>query len=350
MKRSKKKPSESDASVEEEISQVRVERPHVVILGAGASRATCPEGDRNGRSLPLMLDFVDIVGLGSILRGWKVDTKQNFEEIFSDLWEKGETQKIQEIQQRIQGYFGGLRLPEKPTIYDHLILSLRGNDIIGTFNWDPLLMEAYGRNVSVGLSLPRLAFLHGNLRVGYCAKDRVSGLAGRRCKHCNREYEIAPLLYPIKRKNYSADMFISNEWTVLKSGLANAFTITIFGYSGPKTDEEALAAMREAWGDPRSREMEQTALIIAPTQSEDDARSNWDPFIHTHHYEVQKNFYNSWIANHPRRTGEAWRNQYFQSKFISDNPIPADLDFPNLWEWYGRFKNAEQLQEGRTAG
>ena len=31
-------------------------RPHVV-LGAGASCATYPEGDKNGRILPLMQDF-----------------------------------------------------------------------------------------------------------------------------------------------------------------------------------------------------------------------------------------------------------------------------------------------------
>jgi hypothetical protein len=140
-------------------------------------------------------------------------------------------------------------------------------------------------------------------------------------------------------------MFIADAWKLLKWGLANAFMITIFGYGGPKTDEEALAAMREAWGNPRKREMEQTALIIAPTQPEDDARHNWDPFINTHHYEVQKNFYDSWIANHPRRTGEAWRNQYFETKFISDNPIPIEADFPSLWKWYDQFRKAEELYE-----
>ncbi len=337
--------SDSEMSVEEEVGEVRIERPHLVILGAGASRATCPEGDQNGRILPLMSDFVDVVGLGSTLNAWNIRAQRNFEDIFSDLWDKGEAKKIQEIQHAVEGYFGALRLPERPTIYDHLVLSLRRGHVIATFNWDPLLMEAYLRNGKAGLSMPRLAFLHGNVRVGYCAKDRVSGLAGRSCGHCGDEYQAPPLLYPIRKKNYSADTFISNEWEVLKWGLRNAFMVTIFGYSGPKTDEEALAAMREAWGDPHSREMEQTALIIAPTQPEDDARSNWDPFIHTHQYEVQKNFYDSWIATHPRRTGEAWRNQYLYCKFISDNPIPKEADFPRLWEWYSQFKRAEEFHE-----
>ena len=32
--------------------------PHVVILGAGASLAAFPDGDKNGRKLPLMNDIV----------------------------------------------------------------------------------------------------------------------------------------------------------------------------------------------------------------------------------------------------------------------------------------------------
>jgi hypothetical protein len=33
--------------------------PHVVILGAGASAATCPNGDRNKIKLPVMRDFTN---------------------------------------------------------------------------------------------------------------------------------------------------------------------------------------------------------------------------------------------------------------------------------------------------
>jgi hypothetical protein len=50
-------------SVEAGISADENTRPHVVILGAGASLAAFPNGDRNGRRLPLMKDFVDVVAL-----------------------------------------------------------------------------------------------------------------------------------------------------------------------------------------------------------------------------------------------------------------------------------------------
>jgi len=118
--------------------------------------------------------------------------------------------------------------------------------------------------------------------------------------------------------------------------------ITIIGYSGPKTDQEALAAMQDAWGDKYQREMEQTALIVGPNQKDDEVREHWDLFIHTHHYEIDKNFYDSWIANHPRRTGEAYLNQYLNAKFIENNSIPRNASFPELWDWYRQFKEAEE--------
>ena len=38
-------------------------RPHVVLLGAGASRAAFPSGDGCFRKVPVMNDLLDIVGL-----------------------------------------------------------------------------------------------------------------------------------------------------------------------------------------------------------------------------------------------------------------------------------------------
>ena len=332
---------DNEVTIEQEIATVEMKRPHVVVLGAGASRAACLNGDKNGNRLPLMRDLTEIIDLKTILKKWGINSDQNFEEIFSDLHAKGESEKMEEIQKIVDEYFSKLELPDKPTIYDHLILSLRGTDLIATFNWDPLLLQAYTRNSNLGLSLPRLAFLHGNVGVGYCEKDKKAGMFGDICKKCNKPYNGVPLLYPIKSKNYSENFFIANEWNQLKRGFTDAFMITIFGYSGPKTDQEAISAMKEAWGDKNQRSMEQTCFIT--TQSEEVVSENWDSFIHTHHYEVSTNFYESWISNHPRRTGEAYISQYLDAKFINNNPIPKDAEFPELWEWYGKFRNAEKV-------
>lgn len=332
--------SEHEVTVEQEIAEVTMGHPHVVVLGAGASRAALPHGDKNGKILPLMNDFSKVVGLETLLRDWGIDPLQNFEDTFSSLWDTKQVDKITFLRTRIEEYFESLVLPDRPTLYDHLVLSLRSTDLIATFNWDPLLVAAYRRNRNAGLALPKLAFLHGNVAVGYCAVDRITGPANMTCRHCENPFKKIPLLYPIGKKDYSGNEFIADAWQQLERGFKKAFMITIFGYSGPRTDQEAIAAMQKAWGDKSNRAMEQTAFITK--QTEDEVCENWDAFIHSHHYEVFDDFYDSWIAHHPRRTGEAYLNQYLEAKFISDNPIPRELDFPELWRWYGRFVEPER--------
>jgi hypothetical protein len=114
---------------------------------------------------------------------------------------------------------------------------------------------------------------------------------------------------------------------------------TIFGYSGPKTDQEAIKAMQEAWGSKYDRNMEQTEFITH--QSEKEINDAWERFIHSHHYEVHDDFCESWIAKHPRRTGEAYFSQYIDSQFINDNPIPKDAEFTALWDWFEKLRDAE---------
>jgi len=67
-----------ESTIEEEIAEVSMFRPHVVILGAGASRATCPTGDAEGRRLPVMVDLVDVLDLRPLLLKWGINADQNF--------------------------------------------------------------------------------------------------------------------------------------------------------------------------------------------------------------------------------------------------------------------------------
>lgn len=120
--------------------------------------------------------------------------------------------------------------------------------------------------------------------------------------------------------------------------------ITIFGYGAPKTDVSAIDLMKSAWGDVNNREMEQTEII--DIRNEDDLYKTWEPFIHSHHYDTHSSFYNSWIANHPRRTGEAHFNQYYDAQFIENNPIPKDFDLQELWSWFDQLKSGEEKHEG----
>ena len=61
-------------------------RPHVVILGAGASVAAIPNGDKHGRKISVMNGFIDRLGMRDILSGTNVKS-ENLEEVYSELSE-----------------------------------------------------------------------------------------------------------------------------------------------------------------------------------------------------------------------------------------------------------------------
>ncbi len=324
---------------EEEIANPQKIRPHVVILGAGASVAACPSGDRNGRLLPTMDNFVEVVGLRSYLEEHGVDWQSdNFEAIYSDLVEAGHDKLARGIEQRVYRYFDTLRLPREPTIYDYLVLSLRPKDLIATFNWDPFLYEACWRYQSA-VPLPHTVYLHGNVRIGYCPKDNVKGLNGRKCGKCGEVMKPSPLLYPVKKKDYAADELISTEWSSLKWWMHNALALTIFGYGAPETDAEAVALMKEGWGEVADRRFEETEIIdIQPYEKLRDA---WRPFIHTGHDTHSTDFFKSMIGNHPRRSCEALAAGIFDCRFVIGNPAPNPAGVGQLKKCFAELVQAE---------
>ncbi|EQB39409.1 hypothetical protein M947_05295 [Sulfurimonas hongkongensis] len=328
-------------SKQEEINQVEIFAPHVVILGAGASYAAFPNGDINGNKLPLMNNLISTLKLENLIDKTNLNFEtNNFEEIYDLICKNEDLQDIQlELEEEVYRYFHNLSITEQPTIYDHLLLSLREKDVIATFNWDPFLIQAYYRNGKEGFKLPKLLFLHGNVAVGFCEEDSFAGVNGHKCKYCEKDLQPTRLLYPISEKNYHKDGFIKAQWETLQGYLEKAFMISIFGYGAPQSDKSAIELMKKAWGDVEDRNMEQTEII--DIREEDDLEQVWSPFIHTHHREFHKNFYDSFIANHPRRTGEAYYNQYWMAKFIENNPLPKDSNFDELWNWYQELQDVE---------
>ena len=122
--------------------------PHVVIVGAGGSRAACPAGDRNGLALPVMADLIDTVGLRPLIQevGF-VPNAGNFGAFYDDLARSEKhSGLIAEIENKVREYFTRLQLPDTATVYDYLLLSLQPKDLIATFNWDPLLAQACRRH------------------------------------------------------------------------------------------------------------------------------------------------------------------------------------------------------------
>jgi hypothetical protein len=85
-------------------------RPHVVLLGAGASRAGLPDGDANGRRLPLMSDFVEIVPVSDVLKTAGISyAGRNFEELYSELCTEPRNAHVRaDLEHAIFGYFSSL--------------------------------------------------------------------------------------------------------------------------------------------------------------------------------------------------------------------------------------------------
>jgi hypothetical protein len=332
---------ELEFRIDDEIADVKFGRPHVFILGAGASLAAFPDGDINGLRLPLMHNFTEILGLDNDLKKYNINFEgENFEEIYSFLYGQDEYKDIIGIiEDKTFKYFSQMKLPAVPTMYDHLVLSLRKKDLVATFNWDPFLYLACFRNHRY-VELPQIVYLHGNVAIGYCLEHRTKGMVGYNCSVCQKPYEPSRLLFPVSKKDYAKDSFILAEWKTLKSYLKSACMVTVFGYSAPKKDIEAVSLMKEAWGDVNSRELEEIEIIDIKDQ--DELRETWDDFIHTHHYTTCNDFYDSFVAKHPRRTCEAMWNQLMECKFISDNNLPKGISFDELYGWLQPLLNFEK--------
>ncbi|NNE47779.1 MAG: hypothetical protein HKN37_14085 [Rhodothermales bacterium] len=308
-------------------------RPHVVILGAGASRSCCEIGDRHGRPLPLMDDLIETLELQQLIDEAGLDlTEQNFELVYSQLAKVDDFEAVCErIENQLFEYFAALELPEHPTVYDHLVLGLRPKDFIATFNWDPLLMQALRR--ADGFPRPSVVFLHGNTAIGYCMEHRPSqvGPRGGRCSQCSRPLRHSQLLYPISEKSYSEHPLISLSWSMLRDALESAYILTIFGYGAPSSDVEAIALMQDGWGDPSTRNLEEIEII--DLKDSDTLAETWAPFIHSHHYRTCTSFYDSLIARHPRRTCNAVWSGMMNLDWPRENPVPANAAWSELREW-----------------
>ena len=150
-------------------------RPHVVLLGAGASLAAFPNGDKSSNPIPLMNNLVATLNLHSLLERAGELNDVNFESVYSKLAANPRCEEIRrEVETRVNDYFSSLELPLEATIYDQLLLSLRPGDAVFTFNWDPFLFDSYKRNYDVA-ELPEVFFLHGNVRIGVCGYTEICG-------------------------------------------------------------------------------------------------------------------------------------------------------------------------------
>lgn len=306
--------------------------PHVVILGAGASLAAFPNGDLFGRKLPLMRNLVEIVGLEPLLKSYDVTSGyEDFESLYNNLADSGGYGKLQaELEDRIRSYFSVLRLPSETTIYDLLLLSLREKDVIATFNWDPFLAEAFKRNRIIK-NLPGILFLHGNVDAGACIEHLTKGFLEHRCSFCGKPLEPTPLLFPVKRKDYTSNPFIKNEWDELQWYLEHAYLITIFGYSAPSTDVEARNLILNKWQVNKTRDLAE--IEIVDVRPREEVEANWSDFFVRQHYGIFDSIDRSLSFMYVRRSCEAFAMATLQQAPWKENRYPISRFPKDIHEW-----------------
>ena len=314
--------------------------PHVVILGAGASKQAFQRGDANERKVPLMNELPEILGdpWRELVEGANLEGA-DFEFQFTKLRENATCQsRLYEIESMLLEYFSSLALPDDPTIYDYLILGLREKDVIATFNWDPFLMLAHARNRAVS-KLPEIRFLHGCVQYASCPDHDVLGQPRERCPMCSEPLVKSSIMFPHGDKDYARDGIIARDWDFVTKRLKEAFHLTIFGYSGPQTDYKAKKLLLNGWKQTPMRRVSHVEII--DNGDADDLRRNWRDFIPFHHDMVIESFWESTIARWPRRTAEYKTAASFWGT-VSERIGPMRIgSLEELQKWHAEIADAE---------
>ena len=299
----------------EQMIEIYPQRPHLVILGAGASKDAMPDGDANGKPLPVMSEFISTLNLTDYIGKIEgVPKTDNIEDVYS--WLANQERFVDErivVENEIREYFSNITLPDTLTKYDLLVLSLRQKDCIATFNWDGLLVQAYQRMQKITTDLPQMVFLHGNVEVGYCPECKTYGYWFAKCHKCGEQLQSVPLLYPVKNKNYQKNEFISEQWEILEDFISKAALITIYGYSAPKTDIEAIDILKQSFarlGTPRF--FDTIEIIERPGFNIDDISDAWVDLsaMAKDHLKIRTSVFDSYMFRNPRRSLDfLWKRQ-----------------------------------------
>lgn len=272
---------------------------HLVILGAGSTIATIPNGDKNGKFGYTLANLLNDKCFTSFVK--KAQAKgfltSDVEDLCNQLC-KEDKPLYDEFETLVRKKYASLELPEEFTILDRLVLSLTPNDAIVSFNWDDLLIQAYQRMSEFvpEKMLPILAFPHGNAQAVYNNKHYTSK---RIVTGAN--WIDSPLNMPVDEVDYKSDIFIGSQWNILDFFMRNAQMITFFGYSGPSSDELDLQHLDELFAKNKicdkieiiDKDLD-TAMEVAKRLVRFKMQSNW--------LYPCADFWHSTIAKHPRRT------------------------------------------------
>jgi hypothetical protein len=307
--------------------------PHVVIVGAGASVAACPRGDRYGRRVPVMANLIEVLGFEHRFKeaGLRFELNENFERLYERIASDDRLTDLRDrVDKSVREYFEALQLPDDVTIYDRLLLTLRPKDLIASLNWDPFLLQAYARNRELR-DLPMVVFLHGNVYLGHCAEHKAKGYSTQVCNTCQRPLQPSPLLFPVSDKDYRSHPLVASEWQTLLSVLDHAYIVTIFGYAAPVSDAAARDILFKAWAANETREL--AIVEVIDILGRRVLESRWKDFTVRHSVGALKRFNQAFQCHYPRRSCEAYAFASLQQAPWSERPLPRFRRLRHLQDW-----------------
>lgn len=144
------------------------------------------------------------------------------------------------------------------------------------------------------------------------------------------------------KRNYNKTPFLAHQWKVFKAHFRITPLVTIFGYSAPSTDVEARKILKEVWGTPNQRKLEEIEFI--DLKQKEQLREEWKEFIHSHHYRNYSSFYESYVATFPRRSIEACNREILLGEVLDYNPPPHFTSLQELRDFMRPLQEEETME------
>jgi hypothetical protein len=130
--------------------------------------------------------------------------------------------------------------------------------------------------------------------------------------------------------------------------LENAYFITIFGYSAPTTDAEAVRIMKDKWKANPSQELGEIDII--DILSEEELNKTWKGFFVSQHFSIVDRYEKSYLAHYPRRSCEALAGATLMLKSWRNKPLPETKDLVKLQHSVEKLINEEINAEKEGLG
>jgi hypothetical protein len=104
--------------------------------------------------------------------------------------------------------------------------------------------------------------------------------------------------------------------------------------------------MLDVWAENGARDLAQIDLIDVKRRKE--VKRNWQEFIVRDNYAIGNNFFDTYLATHPRRSCDAFAMATLQQSPWKDNNFPKGISLNELQDWV--MPLVEEEKSGKLSG